>query len=69
LPARWSLMDPVRRAVVHTGLTVKILGRPHGALVRSGCRQSPAWHARVPCGGSVMRVKITDARTSIRMKK
>jgi len=55
--------DPVCRDIVHTGLNVKSSdGRMTGALLPVGVPATPGMiiKARVPCGGSVMRVKMTD---------
>ena len=55
--------DPVCRDIVHTGLNVKSSdGRMTGALLPVGVPAKPGMiiKARVPCGGSVMRVKMTD---------
>jgi glucose/arabinose dehydrogenase len=56
--------DPVCRDIVHTGLNVRSSdGRLTGALLPVGVPAKPGMviKARVPCGGSVMRVKMTDA--------
>src|SRR5690348_4189109 len=55
--------DPVCRDMVHTGLNVKSSdGRMTGALLPVGVPAKPGMviKAQVPCGGSVMRVKMTD---------
>lgn len=55
--------DPVCRDIVHTGLNVKSAdGRMTGALLPAGVPAKPGQiiKATVPCGGSVMRVKMTD---------
>jgi glucose/arabinose dehydrogenase len=55
--------DPVCRDIVHTGLNVKSSdGRLTGALLPVGVAAKPGQviKAQVPCGGSVMRVKMTD---------
>ena len=55
--------DPVCRDIVHTGLNVKSSdGRMTGALLPVGVPAKPGMiiKATVPCGGSVMRVKMTD---------
>ena len=55
--------DPVCRDIVHTGLNVRSSdGRMTGALLPVGVPAKPGMiiKARVPCGGSVMRVKMTD---------
>jgi len=55
--------DPVCRDMVHTGLNVKSAdGRMTGALLPVGVAAKPGQviKAQVPCGGSVMRVKISD---------
>ncbi len=55
--------DPVCRDMVHTGLNVKSAdGRMTGALMPVGVAAKPGQvvKAQVPCGGSVMRVKISD---------
>ena len=56
--------DPVCRDMVHTGLNVKSSdGRMTGALLPVGVPAKPGMviKAHVPCGGSIMRVKMTDA--------
>ncbi len=56
--------DPVCRDIVHTGLNVRSNdGRLTGALMPVGVPAKPGQiiKAQVPCGGSVMRVKI-DAK-------
>src|SRR5438552_7013585 len=56
--------DPVCRDIVHTGLNVKSSdGRTTGALLPVGVPAKPGMviKAQVPCGGSIMRVKMTDA--------
>src|SRR6266849_6677107 len=53
--------DPVCRDIVHTGLNVRSSdGRLTGALLPAGVAAKPGMviKAHVPCGGSVMRVKI-----------
>jgi glucose/arabinose dehydrogenase len=58
--------DPVCRDIVHTGLNVKSSdGRMTGALLPVGVPAKPGMKikAQVPCGGSVMRVKL-DAQGS-----
>jgi len=53
--------DPVCRDIVHTGLNVKSAdGRLTGALLPAGVPAKPGMtiKAQVPCGGSIMRVKI-----------
>jgi hypothetical protein len=53
--------DPVCRDIVHTGLNiVSADGRMTGALMPVGVAAKPGQvvKAQVPCGGSVMRVKI-----------
>ncbi len=53
--------DPVCRDIVHTGLNVKSAdGRMTGALMPVGVPARPGQivKATVPCGGSVMRVRI-----------
>ena len=55
--------DPVCRDIVHTGLNVKSSdGRMTGALLPVGVPAKPGMiiKAQVPCGGSIMRVKMTD---------
>jgi hypothetical protein len=55
--------DPVCRDIVHTGLNVKSVdGRMTGALLPVGVPAKPGQiiKATVPCGGSIMRVKIDD---------
>ncbi len=55
--------DPVCRDIVHTGLNVKSSdGRLTGALLPVGVAAKPGQviKAQVPCGGSVMRVKMSD---------
>ena len=55
--------DPVCRDIVHTGLNVKSSdGRMTGALLPVGVAAKPGMvvKAQVPCGGSIMRVKMTD---------
>ncbi len=55
--------DPVCRDIVHTGLNLKSSdGRITGALMPVGVPAKPGQivKAQVPCGGSVMRVKIGD---------
>ena len=55
--------DPVCRDMVHSGLNVKSAdGRMTGALLPVGVPAKPGQiiKAQVPCGGSVMRVKISD---------
>ena len=55
--------DPVCRDIVHTGLNVRSSdGRMTGALLPVGVPAKPGMiiKARVPCGGSIMRVKMTD---------
>jgi hypothetical protein len=55
--------DPVCRDIVHTGLNVKSSdGRMTGALLPVGVPAKPGMviKKQVPCGGSVMRVKMTD---------
>ena len=55
--------DPVCRDIVHTGLNVKSSdGRMTGALLPVGVPAKPGMiiKKQVPCGGSVMRVKISD---------
>lgn len=56
--------DPVCRDIVHTGLNVRSAdGRVTGALLPVGVPAKPGMviKKQVPCGGSVMRVKI-DAK-------
>jgi len=56
--------DPVCRDMVHTGLNVKSSdGRMTGALLPVGVPAKPGMKikATVPCGGSVMRVKMDAA--------
>jgi hypothetical protein len=56
--------DPVCRDIVHTGLNVRSSdGRTTGALLPVGVPAKPGMviKAQVPCGGSIMRVKMTDA--------
>ena len=53
--------DPVCRDIVHTGLNVRSTdGRLTGALLPAGVAAKPGMviKAQVPCGGSVMRVKM-----------
>lgn len=53
--------DPVCRDIVHTGLNVRSAdGRMTGALLPAGVPAKPGQiiKATVPCGGSVMRVRI-----------
>src|SRR6202453_5398961 len=55
--------DPVCRDIVHTGLNVHSSdGRMTGALMPVGVAAKPGQvvKAQVPCGGSVMRVKLGD---------
>src|SRR5215510_3493399 len=55
--------DPVCRDIVHTGLNIRSSdGRMTGALMPVGVPAKPGQvvKAQVPCGGSVMRVKISD---------
>jgi len=55
--------DPVCRDVVHTGLNVRSAdGRMTGALLPVGVPAKPGQviKATVPCGGSIMRVKLSD---------
>jgi glucose/arabinose dehydrogenase len=55
--------DPVCRDMVHTGLNIRSSdGRMTGALLPVGVAAKPGQiiKAQVPCGGSVMRVKISD---------
>ena len=55
--------DPVCRDIVHTGLNVRSSdGRMTGALLPVGVPAKPGMviKAQVPCGGSIMRVKMTD---------
>jgi glucose/arabinose dehydrogenase len=55
--------DPVCRDIVHTGLNVRSSdGRMTGALMPVGVPAKPGQivKAQVPCGGSIMRVKISD---------
>jgi hypothetical protein len=55
--------DPVCRDVVHTGLNIRSSdGRMTGALLPVGVPAKPGMviKKQVPCGGSVMRVKMTD---------
>src|SRR5215207_3653444 len=55
--------DPVCRDIVHTGLNVRSFdGRMTGALLPVGVPAKPGMviKARVPCGGSVMRVRMSD---------
>ena len=55
--------DPVCRDIVHTGLNVRSSdGRLTGALMPVGVPAKPGQvvKAQVPCGGSVMRVKLGD---------
>lgn len=61
LPA--TAHDPVCRDIVHTGLNIRSIdGRLTGALLPVGVPARPGMiiKAQVPCGGSVMRVKIGD---------
>jgi glucose/arabinose dehydrogenase len=56
--------DPVCRDIVHTGLNVRSAdGRTTGALLPVGVPAKPGMviKAQVPCGGSIMRVKTSDA--------
>jgi hypothetical protein len=55
--------DPVCRDMVHTGLNIRSSdGRMTGALLPAGVAATPGQiiKATVPCGGSVMRVKLAD---------
>jgi glucose/arabinose dehydrogenase len=55
--------DPVCRDIVHTGLNVRSSdGRMTGALLPVGVPAKPGQvvKAQVPCGGSIMRVKMAD---------
>jgi hypothetical protein len=55
--------DAVCRDMVHTGLNIRSSdGRMTGALLPAGVAAKPGQviKATVPCGGSVMRVKISD---------
>ena len=55
--------DPVCRDIVHTGLNVRSSdGRLTGALMPVGVAAKPGQivKAQVPCGGSIMRVKMGD---------
>ena len=55
--------DPVCRDIVHTGLNIRSSdGRMTGALMPVGVPAKPGQvvKAQVPCGGSIMRVKMTD---------
>lgn len=55
--------DPMCRDIVHTGLNVKSSdGRMTGAFLPVGVPAKPGMviKAQTPCGGSVMRVKISD---------
>lgn len=55
--------DPVCRDIVHTGLNIRSSdGRVTGALLPVGVPAKPGQviKATVPCGGSVMRVKLAD---------
>jgi hypothetical protein len=56
-----TMRDPVCRDIVHTGLNVKSAdGRMTGALKPVGVPAKPGEiiKAQVPCGGSIMRVRI-----------
>lgn len=53
--------DPVCRDIVHTGLNIRSSdGRLTGALLPAGVPAKPGMviKAQVPCGGSIMRVKV-----------
>ena len=55
--------DPVCRDIVHTGLNVRSSdGRLTGALLPVGVAAKPGQviKAQLPCGGSVMRVRMSD---------
>ncbi len=55
--------DPVCREIVHTGLNIQSTdGRVTGALLPVGVPAKPGMiiKPQVPCGGSVMRVRMTD---------
>jgi len=55
--------DPVCRDIVHSGLNVRSSdGRMTGALMPVGVAATPGQlvKAQVPCGGSIMRVRISD---------
>jgi len=55
--------DPVCRDMVHTGLNIKSSdGRVTGALLPVGvpAKKGQVIKASVPCGGSIMRVKMSD---------
>lgn len=55
--------DPVCRDIVHTGLNIRSAdGRMTGALMPVGVPAEPGQivKAQVPCGGSIMRVRIAD---------
>jgi glucose/arabinose dehydrogenase len=55
--------DPVCRDIVHTGLNIRSSdGRLTGALLPAGvpAKKGQVIKATVPCGGSVMRVKLAD---------
>jgi glucose/arabinose dehydrogenase len=55
--------DPMCRDIVHTGLNLRSSdGRLTGALMPVGVPAKPGQivKAQVPCGGSIMRVKISD---------
>jgi hypothetical protein len=58
--------DPVCRDIVHTGLNIRSSdGRVTGALLPAGvpAKKGQVIKATVPCGGSIMRVKIADKGT------
>jgi hypothetical protein len=58
--------DPVCRDLVHTGLNIRSSdGRLTGALLPVGvpAKKGQVIKATVPCGGSIMRVKLSDKGT------